>query len=226
MEGGYVTDSVMNYSMKKMDYFTSARYDIIAQIDAGSRVLEIGCGAGATGHLALSQGRAREYIGVEIDENIGRIAREAISNVFIGDVEKIDLSFLGEFDVLIMSEVLEHLVDPWATLARLGRQVRAGGSLFCSSPNIATKQVISRLLRGHFEYECSGVFDITHLRWFTPESYRRLVEGSGFEIMSLEPLVVPRIHWRILNFISGDRLKHLSMTQISVVARRLAASEL
>lgn len=210
----------MDYSAKDAAYFSEPRRDIVALLESGSRVLEIGCGAGATGALALEQGKAREYVGVEIEPAMADRARRVLTRVVEGNVETLDLSGLGSFDALVMSEVLEHLLDPWRTLRRLGEAVRPGGMLYCSSPNIASKPVIAGLIRGRFEYEESGIFDITHLRWFTPDSYARMVREAGFEVLSVEPLGRPHRLWRIFHALTGHRFRHLTMTQVFVVARK------
>jgi 2-polyprenyl-3-methyl-5-hydroxy-6-metoxy-1,4-benzoquinol methylase len=49
--------------------------------------------------------------------------------VLIGDVETLDLAALeGQFDALIVSEVLEHLVDPWGVLKRLANWLKPGAA--------------------------------------------------------------------------------------------------
>jgi 2-polyprenyl-3-methyl-5-hydroxy-6-metoxy-1,4-benzoquinol methylase len=212
----------MDYSIKDATYFSAPRSDIVAVLPVrrGARILEIGCGTGATGKLALAGGKAEDYVGIEIDPASAEAAGSVLTKVVLGNVEALDLEPLGMFDVLIMSEVLEHLTDPWSTLKRAGRQVRSDGLLYCSSPNVASKTVIANLLKGRFAYEDSGIFDRTHIRWFTPDSFCQMVEAADFRVNSCQPIAKISRKWQVLHGLTGGRFRHLSMTQIFVIAQK------
>ena len=79
--------------------------------------------------------------------------------------------------------MLEHVVDPWATLAALAGLLRPGGRAVVSLPNAAHWTVRRALVRGRFPREDHGLFDRTHLRWFTRADARALVTGAGLEIV-------------------------------------------
>jgi len=203
-------------------YYDTHDHDIINLLSTGpeSAILELGCGTGATGQKALATRKAGRYVGIEIDQTAADIARGFLSDVNVGNVETIDLSHLhGSFDVLIASEVLEHLVNPWNALRRLRMCLKPGGMVFASSPNIAHWQIIRALLKGQFRYVEYGVMDATHLRWFTPESYRDLFTDSGFVVQALFP--VRKMGWKaeLADRITGGRLTHIFMKQIVVVAQ-------
>ncbi len=162
---------VSAYEGKATSYFTNARADFVRLLpqDPTARVLEIGCGNGATGALAMARGRAGHYVGVELMDSYANQARGVLSDVLTGDVERMEFRWQpAEFDALILSEVLEHLVEPGVLLRRLSRFVRPGGMVLASSPNIAHWKVLRELVKGRFDLADQGVFDRTHLRWFTP----------------------------------------------------------
>lgn len=211
------------YEDKPASYFANARHDIVAlmQTDGGASVLELGCGAGGTGRAVLKSGKAGRYVGIELNEAAARIAAEALSEVKVGDVEAIDLTECkGQFDVLIISEVLEHLTDPWVTLRRLTECLKPGGMVFASSPNIAQWKIVRGLLLGEFRYEDSGVMDRTHLRWFTPESYQAMFRDAGVAVQSVRPIREPGWKARAVNNLTGGRFSHLFMSQMMVVGSR------
>jgi 2-polyprenyl-3-methyl-5-hydroxy-6-metoxy-1,4-benzoquinol methylase len=213
------------YTTKTSGYFSGARHDMVALLSTGqnAHVLEIGCGDGATGAAALAAGKAKHYTGIELMPEVAEQARARLSEVFTANVEQFDLNPLhGQFDALIMSEVIEHLVDPWSTLARLLTCLKPGGEIIASSPNVAHQKLIRNLISGRFEYAGEGVMDRTHLRWFTPRSYRALFEAAGCVDIRVMPIRRPGLLPRLFNRLTSDRFAHLSMTQIMVHARKAA----
>lgn len=216
------TYSAAQLTGKPREYFAGVRADIVAQLptNPAARILEIGCGEGATGALAKAQGRCAHYIGVELDACAASIARNVLDQVIEGNVETLDLTRLsGPFNAVILSEVLEHLVDPWALAAELRKIMRPGATIHASSPNIAHHRIIRALLRGQFAYAQSGAMDRTHLRWFTPQSYREMFEEAGFETLSLNALTPPGWKARLANLLTFGRLGHLTMSQIAYQGR-------
>jgi len=214
---------VSAYEGKATAYFSNARADFVRLLprDTTARVLEIGCGTGATGALALARGRAGHYVGIELMERAAAQAREVLNDVRVGDVERMDFDWQpAEFDALILSEVLEHLVEPGQLLRRLARFVRPGGMVLASSPNIAHWRVLRELVKGRFDLADQGVFDRTHLRWFTPATFAAMFEIAGFRIEHLGPVTPfsPRIE--ALSRWTAGRVDHLFMTQISIQGRR------
>lgn len=211
------------YQSKPEAYFSGARADLVQRLATGphSHVLEVGCGTGATGALTLLQGKARHYAGVELFEGAARVAQQVLSEVVVGDVEQLALPWsANSFDALILSEVLEHLIEPWALLRRLNPLLKPGAQVLASSPNISHWRVIRELVRGRFELADQGVFDRTHMRWFTPASFRAMFERAGFEVVRLDPVTPFSARTRLLSAAVGGRLDHLFTTQICLEARR------
>ena len=139
------------YIVKPPQYFSSARRDIIDDLprrDPKLDILEVGCGTGATLVLAKCEGKANLTVGIELDRASADIARRDIDTVVVGNIEELNLPIPPEsFDVLIMSEVLEHLIDPWAVLKKLRPFLRPSGLLYASSPNVAHISVLRQILR-------------------------------------------------------------------------------
>jgi 2-polyprenyl-3-methyl-5-hydroxy-6-metoxy-1,4-benzoquinol methylase len=213
------------YRDKPAGYFGNSRLDIVAMLatDADAAVLELGCGEGVTGQAALEGGKAGRYVGIELNQAAAAIAARRLSQVLVGDVGTLDLAGMeGQFDTLIVSEVLEHLVDPWGVLERLANCLKPGAAVYASSPNVSHYRVIAGLLVGRFDYAPAGVMDRTHLRWFTPSSYRRIFEEAGFDVDELGPL--RRWSWRTraLRLLAGERLMHLHAEQIFLRGHRRA----
>lgn len=160
-------------------YAGSMRTDILPLIDRPyAHVLDVGCSAGNTGALLKERGLCERVTGVEPFAATAVLARRKLDHVIEKPVETAldelpDLSV----DCILCLDVLEHLVDPWATVEHLSRKLKPGGAFITSVPNVRHVQVLFNLLvRGRFRYTDSGILDRTHLRFFTRESALALMQ--------------------------------------------------
>lgn len=214
------TASTGAYDTKPQRYFAGVRTDFLARLNPQNhrRVLEIGCGYGDTGVEALGRGLCQEYVGVELIERAAREAEKGLTAVLIGDIETIDLPFDdGSFDAVLISEVLEHLRDPWAALRRIVAKLRPGALLMASSPNLCHWRILLDLFRGRFDYTDVGSMDRTHLRWFTPATYAKMFEEAGVRVEAVNPMSKwgPRARLALICTCGGA--KHLLMRQVCVI---------
>ena len=168
-------------------YYRNCRWDVLDFVPAGvGRVLDVGCGEGATGAELLRAGRATSVDGIELVPDVADRARRHYRRVVVGDLGHVDRSALAsDYDTMLCNDVLEHVPDPWSTLRDLADDhVRLGGSVVVSVPNVQCVEVLAPLLRGRFEYADDGILDRTHLRFFTRTSARDLVRSAGLEIVA------------------------------------------
>lgn len=214
---------VKQYSNKPENYYKGARRDFVALLPGAphAAILELGCGNGATGALAIKFGKCREYVGIELMPTAANDAELVLNRVICGDVERLELDLPeAHFDALITSEVLEHLVDPWAVLRKLGRYLKPGAITLASSPNVANWKIIRNLINGKFNLENQGIMDRTHLRWFTPATYADLFQSSVYRVEKVWPISELSLGKNILSVASGGR-RHLFYKQICISARWL-----
>ena len=202
-------------------YFHLDRADLVDQLPVpAGRVLDVGCAAGGVGRRLLARGGATSVVGIELDPEVAAAAREAYVDVLVGDAVEQLGRLEGPFDTVVLYDVLEHLVDPWAALARCAELAAPGARLHVSTPNVRHASVLYDLvLRGTFGYTDWGHRDITHLRWFTPGDLKRAVREAGWEIVSTThtPLSLPR---RIVGRLTGGRSDEFLAYQWQVLARR------
>lgn len=144
------------------------------------RVLEVGCGSGGNATWLREHG-ARRIVGVEPDQPSALQARSTFDRVYDRPIEAALDDLDEEFDLILCLDVLEHLVDPWSVVARLRSLCRPRGVLAASVPNVRHFLSLYRIAFGAgFRYESSGVFDSTHLRFFTRSTIRSLLVGAGW----------------------------------------------
>lgn len=169
------------------DAYENAREEVQALVPADARrILDIGCSSGALG-AALKARQGAEVVGVEFDPELAAKAAQRLDRVVVADLDvfaaRDDLEAeLGRFDCLIAADVLEHLRDPWQVLARLVGLLDGGAPVIVSLPNVRYWETFWMLGRhGTFPRSPMGLFDRTHLRWFTLYDAIGLLDQAGVE---------------------------------------------
>ncbi|MGF1446479.1 MAG: class I SAM-dependent methyltransferase [Pikeienuella sp.] len=208
-------------------YFDHARAEILPHLPPQcGRVLELGCGAGATMAL-IREVRAVDWAGgVERDPEAAARAEGVFDQIWRADLEGLDVAAQispGSLDLVLCLDVLEHLAWPWEVLSDLAPLLRPGGRLILSVPNIRNWKFLWRLLwRGDFRYRPAGLLDRTHLRFFTFETAAELAQTGGLQLCHAGSATHygPRDMRRWLIALSAGRLEGLIAKQILVVAER------
>jgi 2-polyprenyl-3-methyl-5-hydroxy-6-metoxy-1,4-benzoquinol methylase len=179
-----------DYATKPALYFDNVRSEIAPLLPTvAERVLDVGCGAGATLQWLKETGRCQWAAGIEMMEGAAALARRRADEVMVGDANLlVESAFAPQsFDVVLCLDVLEHLADPWTFVTKVRRLLKPRGLLIASLPNVRhLRVVLPLLLVGRWRYETSGILDRTHLRFFTRD--------SALELMSADRLQV--VQWR------------------------------
>jgi len=171
-------------------HYENPRPEVLALVPPSARrVLDVGCSSGALGE-ALKARQDAEVLGIELDPQYAARARERLDRVIVGDVEQLgaQLEELGRFDCVIAADVLEHLRDPWSALSSLAGLLTPDGSVVISLPNVRHWEMFWWVgLRGYWPVRDEGIFDSSHLRWFTVKNARTLIEQAGLAIETVSP---------------------------------------
>lgn len=212
-------------SKNTLGAFTGDSPDLLRFVDTKRKsALDVGCGEGAFATLLRSCG-LDNIVGIEPDPVRAAIAAENADRVICSTVEDaLDHELEGErFDLIVASDVIEHLVDPWTVVRRLVEHLEPKGQLLLSVPNVGHLDVVKQLvLRGDWRYEDDGLFDRTHLRWFGRQTVRSLLEGAGLVPecwgARLSIGVGPLRMTRVVD--NASRIPSLAIFQHLVLARR------
>jgi 2-polyprenyl-3-methyl-5-hydroxy-6-metoxy-1,4-benzoquinol methylase len=152
-------------------------------------LLDVGAGTGIFMHLARERGWRPE--GVDICPLTAQKAAEEFGlRITVGPFE--DQHFEGQrFDAASMLDVLEHVVDPLATLRKVHTLLRPGAALAIAVPN---QRCLLTMLVGAYSHlglpasraMLGRLYVPPHLHYFTPATLRRMVETVGFRIADIQ----------------------------------------
>ena len=146
-------------------------------------ILDVGSGPGL--FLALGRNRGWNVKGIEPSLKAADYSRGVleldIENIFL-DADTAPT--LGQFDVVNMGEVLEHLPDPAGMLEIARGLLRKDGLLTLVVPNDFNP--LQLILRDHLGFSPWWVAPPHHLNYFSHESLKGLVERLGFKVLHME----------------------------------------
>lgn len=172
----------------------------LSPISQQSCWLDFGCGNGGLVRYCRERFGCR-VIGFEEGAIAQTAARYGIPIATEAGLDE----FAGRCDVVTAIEVLEHTLDPAATLRRIRRLLRPGGIFFYTTGNAAP---FSRRFT-----EWRYVTPEIHISYFEPETLRRALISAGF---------VPEFHGRLPGFADIMRfkiLKNLGLHRRSLLER-------
>lgn len=154
------------------------------------RVLEIGCGDAALAAAYRERNPGVHYTAVEMHGPSAEVAATRVDRLLTGDfgaMTDLQVSQGAPFDAIVLGDVLEHLADPVAVLARLRSMLGDDGHLVLSVPNVSHWSALFHLMNGRWPAQDSGLFDRTHLRFFTHQSLLDTLREAGFAQVKARP---------------------------------------
>lgn len=163
------------------------------QIPENSTVLDIGCGDGNVSALYIK--KQCKVTGIDVSNNALEIASRRGVDTIQWDLNTTPLPIPADFfDVAIISDVLEHVIDPNSLLKEAHRRLKNQGILILYIPNFARIGNRIRMLAGDPRdiLHWKGYGDeIEHLHWFTKPKLTYLLTQAGFEDIKFIPTGLP-----------------------------------
>jgi SAM-dependent methyltransferase len=154
---------------------------------AGRSVLDVGCAYGGF-LVAAAEAGAKRVVGIDIDQGLLDLARLQLADHHTrAEVRQLDITSdgaadaLGQFDIVLCNDVIEHVADPARCAANLAAVLRPGGRVFLEIPNGSAADFMHR--DGHY-----GLFGITLLGREPAERWWRLHFNDRYGVEHYAPL--------------------------------------
>lgn len=157
-------------------------------VSRNAAVLDAGCANGDF-LLAMRDLGFADLTGLDFNADAVARAKRHKFNVIQGDLDAAGLE-PNRFDLIVMTNFIEHVTDPVAVLRRCGELLRPGGIILGETPNVASWDYAL------FRREWGGYHTPRHLCLFDTHNLRMLAERAGFEVRSISNMLQPA-HWAL-----------------------------
>lgn len=189
-------------------------------------ILDVG---GSTGEFAEQMkkhlGAERVYV-ADYSQKALDVARSKVDDVILVDLNKEgqladELAHRPPVDLVFCLCVLEHLYDPWRVIAELHTALPTGGMIIASVPNTQQLRFVWTILTGNWKYRNTGLFDRTHIRFFSESSALKLMTGTGLQLVEVKRRILSKKLAR-LNKLTFRRFEPLFAFQIEIAVRKVS----
>lgn len=188
----YLDEYYSQYSQgDAYDYWKEATFyghnfylSLVEKYTRPGKLLDIGSG---NGHLLeAAKSRGWSITGYDVDEeSTQRVADRLNEKIYSGDF--FSCEFEGDYDLISMHQVLEHLKEPNAYLDKVHELLKDDGHFFIAVPNI--KSLANRfkrfMERNNLRRKNIGKYYDTshHLSYFEPDTLKKMLDLHGFKVL-------------------------------------------
>ncbi|MFH1367119.1 MAG: methyltransferase domain-containing protein [Patescibacteria group bacterium] len=152
----------------------------VAEEEGGKKILEIGCATGLISQIFCAE---NEVCGLDLSDDLLAGAKSRGLRTVKADLEE-ELPFKNDrFDLIIASEIIEHVIDTDKLLCEINRVLKKDGKLILSVPNL--RNFFSPWLLLFFDRPpvYSARYRSPHVRDFTYPLIKKALSNNGFKIM-------------------------------------------
>jgi 2-polyprenyl-3-methyl-5-hydroxy-6-metoxy-1,4-benzoquinol methylase len=204
---------VDRYGWKEADVPCSCAYvvpDVLHVIERlqARRVLDVGAGNGALCGLLKQAGYS--VAGCEYDEKGVEIARAAYPEVpfyrYGVQEEPTDLlATEGKFDLVVSTEVIEHLFSPHHLPIFAARVLKDGGHLVVSTPYHGYLKNLLLSIFNKWDFHHSPLWHGGHIKFWSRRTLSKLLEEHGFEVLEFRGVGRVAYLWKSMVLVSRKR---------------------
>jgi 2-polyprenyl-6-hydroxyphenyl methylase/3-demethylubiquinone-9 3-methyltransferase len=157
--------------------------DFAEDLTPAPRILDVGCGHGFIAGYFLSKGC--KVVGIDLHAESIAIARKHYPNgrfEVLGADQHILANLAEEpFDLVISTEVVEHLYDPRSYATGCFTSLRSGGRFICTTPFHGYLRNLALALCNKFDFYANPLWDGRHIKLWRRKTLSQLLTETGFE---------------------------------------------
>jgi 2-polyprenyl-3-methyl-5-hydroxy-6-metoxy-1,4-benzoquinol methylase len=169
--------------------FESPHELAVRRVLPGSRVADMGCASGYMARALFEKGC--DVTGID---QFHPPAGAGVSKFILADLSSDAFPVdAGEFDFVLLLDVIEHLKSPeeFVEALRNSRRQAKDTAVIVSTGNVAFLVTRFMLLLGFFHYGARGILDLTHTRLFTFATLRKLFEQANYRVEEIQGIPAP-----------------------------------
>jgi len=219
-ESGMVNGNVdIKARLKDTDWDDERRHLFLRKMIVNKAILDFGCGNG--GFLLRAKQNARSVAGVELETCFEQHYQENELQVY-SSVDDIN----GEYDVITLFHVLEHLPDPCVILRKLADKLTPNGKIIMEVPN--ANDILLSL------YNCEAFSHFTywscHLFLYNATTLELLAKKMGLKVDYVKQVqrypLANHLHWlakgkpgghQVWSFLDSEELHHAYEKQLATI---------
>ena len=179
----------ISYEYRTADHEVSHGYlyptiaKLLGDVPAGSAVLDLGCGNGS--FLSLFQDRSWRLYGSDFSPTAISIAPENFKGItfFLGDASAPTgdmLEQVGKVDVILSTEVIEHLYDPRGFLRNAHSLLKPGGIFILTTPYHGYLKNLMLAVTGKLDQHFTVLWDHGHIKFWSRKTLTAALIECGF----------------------------------------------
>jgi SAM-dependent methyltransferase len=195
---GIVTRGITNRRLRLIEKVTG-------RLPLGTRVCDVGCSYGDLLSLLKSR-RDCDVTGVDLNASMVDYCRGRGVSAVLGTLK--DAAFTEQrFDLITMTEYLEHEGDPRSVLEESHRIIKPNGYLCIEVPAISA--VNARLVGNYWSQ-----LDLPrHLMFFTPATLGKLLREVGYEVVNVR-FITGSVALSLLHVLGYERIGRMTTTDV------------
>ena len=176
------------------------------KLGPGVRVLDVGCGNGFTAAQFLDKGC--EVVGIDLSESGIALARQTYPagrfEVMAADASLLANLRCEPFDLVISTEVVEHLYAPRPYAAGCFHALRPAGRFICSTPYHGYMKNLVLSALNKWDAHASPLWDGGHIKLWSRKTLSMLLAEAGFQNLQFRGVGRLPGLWMTM-VISGDK---------------------
>lgn len=158
-------------------------------VPKGANVLDLGCGNGT--FLSLFRDRGWKLHGTDFSPTGIQFAQNNFPEIgfFLANAEADSsdiVNRIGMADVIISTEVIEHLYNPRGFLKTCSSVLKQNGTLILTTPYHGYLKNLFLAATGKMDQHFTALWDHGHIKFWSHKTIREVLEETGFEVLQID----------------------------------------